>query len=241
VTFPVKGENVTVGFKIGDDFYDVLCGVDCDFTNEVELIPITGPTSSTFEEIMPRKEKWAVTVNGVTKIENDTALTFFYLLQTSVRRQRQTIRMTFTDEDGDSKQIEGNVYIGNSNISGPISDYANSNIEFRGTGPYVISESISPEPEEFEILSDSWDTVNGDNFITGASSGNYTGTAYTLTTDDIILEVRMEGTNYEVVSGTPSNGERQCQFTTGPVRIQFPAALVFDGTQKVFVMFKRPI
>lgn len=237
MTYPVKGEDVVVELLVDAVYYPVLCGLDCTFSREVEFVNIRTSDSSVFEEVMPRRERWGITVNGVTKIENDTALTFFYLLQTSVRRNTHTIRVTFEDEAGDSKEITGTVYIGNESISGPVNDYANGSIEFRGTGAFTIQDVTPPVEPDIEIFSDYWVPTNGNSYISGASSGSYTGTAYTLTATDVILEVRMEGTNFEVVSGTPTTGERQCQFDTGTLRVNFP--ITFDGTQKVFVMFKR--
>lgn len=235
--YPVEGKNVVVELLVDAVYYPVLCGIDCTFSREVEFISIRTSDSSVFDEVMPRRENWSVTVNGVTKIENDTVLTFFYLLQTSVRRNTHTIRVTFEDEDGDSKEITGTAYIGSESITGPQSDYANGSIEFRGTGAFTIQDVTPPVPPDIEIFSDYWTPSNGNAFINGASSGSYTGTAYTLGATDEIMEVRVEGTNYEVVSGTPASGERECQFDTGTLKINFP--ITFDGTQRVFVMFKR--
>lgn len=241
MSYPVRGENVIVELMVDAVYYPVLCGTDCTFTREVEFVPIRTADSSLFDEVMPRREGWGITVNGVTKIENDTVLTFFYLLQTSIRRSTHSIRVTFEDEAGDAKEITGTVYIGSESITGPLSDYANATIEFKGTGAFTIQDVTPPDEPEYDYFSDYWTPNNGNNYIGGASSGSYTGTSYTLAATDTILEVRLEGTNYELVTGTPTNGERQCKFNTSLFRIEFPAALVLDNTQRVFVFFKRPL
>ena len=241
MSYPIKGEDVVLELLYDGNYYPVLCATDCTFSRQMNFVPITSTDSGIFREFMPGKEEWSMSVSGLTKVENDAALTFFWVLQTSVRRQLQTIRMTFTDEVGASKQISGSVYVGSQDISGPISDYAQCSIEFRGTGAFSVSATTPPAEPEINVYSDYWTPTNGLTYITGASSGSYTGTSYTLLSTDTILEVRVEGTSYEVVSSAPADGARECRFMTGPVRVQFPSALVFSGSERVFVMFKRSI
>lgn len=241
---PVYGREVVLEMLVSGVYYPVLCATDCSFTRSPEVIEKTSPSSGLFKEFMTRREEWSMSVSGLTKIENAAALTFFYILQTSVRRLAQDIRITFTDSDGDSKQITGTVLIGEQIISGPASDFSNCSIEMKGTGAFAIADTAPPIPGTFDIFSDYWQTVNGQSYIDGASSGTSpaavaNGGAFTLAaTNDEILEVSLEGDEYDVIlSGTPGN--RQCKFTTSPVRITFQAGVVFDGTQRVFVEFKR--
>lgn len=236
---PIFGNEVIVEILIDDNYEPVLCGTDCVFTRSPEIIETTNPTSGLFKEWMIRREEWDISVSGLTKIANNAALTFFYMLQTSIRRLRQTARITFTDIDGADIQISGNVLIGQESIIGSSIDFAQCTIELKGTGPFTIEDVTPPVPLVFDIISDWWQTVNGDTFITGASSGQTDGTNYTLTISDEILEVDVEGTEFDLVSVTPTVGKRECKFMTSPVRIQFPSDLIFDGTQRVYVEFKR--
>lgn len=130
----VHGRDVLIEIKKDGVYYPVLCGTDCTFTREPEFLESTNPTSGIFKRYIIRREDWNMGVNGLTKIENDASLTFFYLLQTSVRRATQTVRITFEDIDSNSIQIEGSVLIGNETISGPVSDFASCSIEFKGMG-----------------------------------------------------------------------------------------------------------
>ena len=241
MAYPVRGNDVVVELLVDGDYYPVLCGLDCSFTREVEFISIRTADSSVFDEVMPRRENWSVTVNGVTKIENDTVLTFFYLLMTSVRRTIHTIRVTFTDEAGGSKQIDGSVYIGSESITGPFADYANASIEFRGTGAFTVSTTTEPVTPEYNIYSDYWIPTNGNSYSSGASTGYTDGTQYTLAATDIILEVWVESVPFYATTGTPTNGSPEYKFDTGTLRLNFPAAFVFDGSQRVMVLFKRPV
>jgi len=97
MTEPVHGKNVVLEMDIDglDNFEVVLCGIDCSFSRDLEFVEITGPTSGLFADFMPRKETWEMSVNGLTKVLTDAGLTFFYMLQTAVRRSSHNFRMTF--------------------------------------------------------------------------------------------------------------------------------------------------
>ena len=238
MSYPVKGEDAVLELYVVDTYYPVLCATDCTFNREVEFIPISGPESIA-REFMPRREEWTMSVTGITKLDNDAALTFFYLLQNSVRRELHTVRITFTDEAGTSKQISGSVYIGSQSINGNINDYATGTIEFRGTGQFTVDTTQEPVPPEVAIYADYWIPVNGRTYVSGASTGYTDGTTYTLTATDEILEVWVENQAYYAVTGTPTNGSPEYNFDTGTLRVNLPAAMVLDGTMKVFIMFKR--
>ena len=243
---PVFGTGVIVEMLVDANYEPILCGMDCVFTRTPELIETTNPTSGGFKDFSIRREEWDVTVSGLTKIANNAALTFFYMLQTSVRRLKQAIRITFTDIDGANVQITGNVLIGRESISGPSTDFAQCSIEMKGSGPFIISGVLPPVEIEYEILSDWWGTNNGDSFIAGSSSGEspaavLNGGPFNLGAGDVILEVDVEGTEFELISsGTPGN--RECKFNSGLGQVSFdPVNMIFDGSQRVYVEWKRPI
>ena len=237
MSYPVKGKDVVIEMRNDDLTYTpILCGEDCSFSRTPEFIPVTSTDSGLFREFMVRREEWSMSVNGLTKIENDTTLTFFYLLQTSVRRQLKTVRITFTDEDGDDKQIEGQIYIGQMDINGPEGDFAKASIEFKGSGAFTVSSVNNPVSYNFDIISDYWQTTNGQDYVDGVSAS----LLITLQTTDEVIGAFLEGTEYDLVGSTPSAMARECQFLTSPsARVLFP--VTFDGTQRVFLILKRPV
>jgi hypothetical protein len=231
----IHGSDVVIEMLVDDEYFPILCGTDCTFSRTPEFIPVTSAGSGLFRDFLQRREEWTMSVTGCTKVENDTVLTFFYMLQTSVRRAAQTIRITFTDDEGSAKQISGSAFIGQMSINGPQGDFSQGSIEFRGTGAYEIITIEPPTVVEYDILSDWWETESGENFIDGASAIY----GYSLQNTDEILVVAMEGNVFYLTNGTPGSG--QCQFTTSPARITFASDMVFDGNQRVFVEFKRPV
>lgn len=230
----VFGNNVIVEMFVTDDYYPVLCATDCEFRRTPEIIEKTTTTSGLFKEFAIRREEWEISVSGLTKIENDTSLSFFYMLQSSVRRQLQDIRITFEDNDGNNKQIQGDMLIGEESISASAIDFANGSIFFKGSGEFSITAVSDPPPGTVDIFSDYWIPSNGNNYV----DGNSVVYSYLLGAGDELLEVDVEGTQFDIItSGSPGN--RQCKLNTTTYVLYFATDQIFDGTQKVYIEFKR--
>lgn len=240
---PIFGKEVIIEMLDGLNYYPILCGTDCSFSRTPEVINISSPDSGLFTESMVRRESWSMSVAGITKVANDTALTFFYMLQTAIRRTKRTLRITFTDPAGADIQISGDVIIGNESISGPATDFAQGSIEFIGTGPFAIGSVTPPVVGTLNIYSDYWTPGAGNSYIDGSSSGNSPaavlfGGVFNLGATDTILDVHVEGDHFNIItSGAPGNLE--CKFDSGLGQIRFASTMLFLGTEKVWVEFQR--
>lgn len=231
----VHGKNVLVEMQLDDlSWMPIFCGTDMSLTYEPEFITITGPNSPS-REYMVRLEDWSMSVSGLTKIANDTVLTFFFMMQQAIRRALRTYRAKFVDDVGAVKIFTMTAYVGRSTISGPVSDFSLGTIEFRGSGGAEISDSEGePVVQNYDYLSDWWTTTNGNAFINGASSVH----GYTLTTADYILDVAVEGMgSFIITSGSPGNNEAKPDLVNNKILF----LNTFDGSQRVYVEFKRPI
>src|SRR5437762_9876305 len=93
--------------------------------------------------------------------------------------------------------------------------------------PNVCPDDDENDEEIMLVLSDFWQTNDGEDFISGASTGQTDGNSYTLTYLDRVLLVDVEGTIYRIGDIIAN---RQVQLDLGNNRIYFP--IVFDGTQK---------
>ena len=236
---PVFGNNVQVYLLISGVYYPALCGTDCSFKEEKEQVEASTITSGSFKEWRVRMISWSIDVSGLSKINNtDGQIAYFYLLQASVRMEAQTIKVKFTDAEGNTTEINGTCYILNSSITGPAANFANASITFLGTGPYDPSIIAGPgAPAAVDVKSDWWQTVNGNAFINGASSGQTDGTSYTLQNTDVVKLVFVEDANYKIVTGTPTAGTLECKLDLTNHKILFP--FTFDGTQRVTVVWER--
>lgn len=231
----IFGKDTIISVLVEDTYYPILCGSDLSLHVEQEMIEKTGINSPGFREYVPRLSLWTASVSGATPISNDTVASFFYMLLQSVRTAKQTIKFTFTDQGGSVTSVSGDCYVSSNDINGNVSQFSQASLNFQGTGA-LNTDPIAPPSNNYDILADKWDTSNGESFVSGASAIN----GYSLASTDTVLLVAVEGTEYDIVSSTP--GSRQVQFITSPsVKLQFASDLVFDGSQKVLVMFKRPI
>lgn len=224
----VHGKNTVLEVFSVDTWYPVLCGTDLSFTSTMEMVESTGPNSVLFRERKARLQDWNASVSGLTTLENGTSVSFFYMLQQSVRRTLQQIRLSFQDDEGSYKRITGNALIETMGISGPYSDFSNATISFLGSGAYEIDAISAPStPIEY---ADYWTTVAGNSYINGTSAVH----TYDLTGKTVLLVFR-SGVEHTLVTTTPSG--RQCKFTSGTGRIDFDTSIPFESGETVTVNF----
>lgn len=235
----IEGKNVTVELFVGDTWYPVLCAKDMTLTIRQDVVLKTGPNSGTWRERVARINEWTLSVTGITPVVSTVdSLSFFHTVTEAIRMAPQRIRVVFEDQNGDTKQIDGNALIVANEISASFGSFANAKVDFEGSGPLQISDVELPVSPEIEVLSDWWLAQSGNNYVDGQSTGETTGVQYTLGNSDEILHVAVEGATFYVIqAGTPL--DLQCRFTPSNGRIAFKNDFVFSGGEKVFVIFKR--
>lgn len=238
----VQGKNIGGYLLISGTYYPIFCGKTLRFNRKWDEIETTNINSGGDRDYEAGMGSATMEVTGVTVLDNsENRVSINYLMQLGSARQKRDWKITMTDDDGDLVVHTFTGIIVDASFDKTIPGYSTSYLTVRICGA-VTQTTVQPTGAAYEILSDYWDTVNGQTYISGASSGEYDGTNYTLSaTTDTILMVDLEGTGYDLVSGTPTIGERECYFNTSPVRVQFPTDIIFDGTQRVFVMWKRVI
>ncbi len=219
-----------------------MCAINFELEVEQEMIEKTGPNSPGYREVVPSLSTWRASITGLTPIVNDDDhISWFYLLQDAVRRYRQRIQLDWYDDSESPQQARftGYCYIRLNGISNSAADFSTASIEFIGDGAFQLDLPFEGEfrpVANLAELSDWWQSVDGDNFIEGLSTGNTDGTQYTLSdSSDRILNVTVEGNTFYLVSGTPGNGE--CKFIGD--KIEFASDLIFDGNQRIGVNWER--
>lgn len=240
----VLGRKITVEMFDTDDFYRVTCGKTMEFVSDIDMIEVTTRTSPNAREFLAGLSNATLSVTGITTTTNGTGsgkrLSPLYLLEESIRRTRQQFRITFLDQDALAVTVVFYGLIKTVSISRDILQWSQSSLNIQVTGALTIDPVAPPETQEFEILSDWWETVPGNDFVDvdGVASIVH---GYTLTADDIVLEIDREGTEYNIVTGTPAN--RQARFNTSNLRVEFipNPALPFVSGETIFVLFKRPV
>lgn len=213
----VYGTGVVLSMLVDATLIPMLCATDTTYECRAELVERTGPTSGGSRQFMRRLEEHFSLVTGLTKIENElNSLSWFYILQTGIRREVQTFELEFSDPDGANVTISGTALIGTMGINGPVTDFSSGSIEIWWDTPNieVVLPPVAP--------------VIQDPIYFTLAAGDDTYNNVLLTDPDTeILTVALEGTQHDVVlSGTPGN--REVKFTLAGGVLQFEYTEVVD-------------
>ncbi len=241
----IKSNNVIIELKISGVYYPVFCGKTMEFAQNQELIEVTSVNSATGREYEPGLTTGNLSINGVSILDNSGGRVSLPYLMGSALRSVQDMRIRLTDDDGTTLQISFQALITTNNLSRAVGTYSNSSVSMTVTGGITVGPVDPPAPIEIDVYSDTWATVNGQNYVDGASLGISpsaiaNGGAFTLGATDTLLEVKVEGTEFDLItSGAPGN--RQCKFNTSTFALTFATDMIFDGTQRVFIEWKRTL
>jgi hypothetical protein len=223
---PVEGSNVVLSMDVSGTYYPILCATDCTYTCNAEFVEKTGPTSGGVRQWARRLEEHLSTVSGLTYVENDSTLSFFYILQLGVRREEQTFKITFTDGLGDVRTLSGLGLIGTQSINGPSTDFSNCEIEIRWNAEPEF-DAVDDPADECEVVEKLFLTLAEG--ATSVSSATLSGKT--------ILGVEREGLGQVIIGGTPAAGTRECVFSG--TTISFDATNPGNvGGENIYVLYK---
>jgi hypothetical protein len=227
----VFGRDMVFEAKIDDVYTPVGCAVSGSFQFTNELIAKTDVNAGLFRKRRVRISDCSLSVQGLTTLENNSTASVLYFLQEAVRRTDQDLRITFTDEDGLQKQIQGLFLMESSQLNGEVAGFSEFDIEFQGNGGFTISDIVDESGEGLpgEVNWDWWEAVEGENTISG--TGNY-GRSFA---GKELLLVDREGLQYDEVIVSPSG--RQYMFDG--TEISFDTGLPFNPEERVFILWKN--
>lgn len=241
----IKSNNVIIELAILGVYYPVFCGKTMEFTQSQELIEVTSVNSAVGREYEPGMTTGALSITGVSILDNaDGRISLPYLMGSALRTIH-SMRIRLIDDDATTLQISFQAIINTNTLSRAVGTYSGSSVAMTVTGGVTIGPVDPPAPIEVDVYSDTWETVNGENFVDGASMGTSpsavaNGGPFGLGATDTILEVKVEGTEFDIItSGTPGN--RQCKFNQSTFVLTFAPDMIFDGSQKVFIEWKRTL
>lgn len=228
----VQGRNMIASIKVGGSWFPVFCAKSCSFDFKNEIILRTGVNDGLFPKRRVRRSDWSGSAAGVLVTDN-TANRYspFYLLQDGVRRSERQWQFEFTNEDSETKTIEGTALIEGLPISGDVSGWVQASVNIVGTGAFTIDASPSSGADDENVDSDYWNTTSGQISISGNSVNGKSITGKT------VLAVAREGTVYDpIFSGTATN--RLARVNSGAGSVTFDANIPFNPGETVWVMWK---
>jgi hypothetical protein len=234
---PIFGYNTKVELLVSSVYYPILCAEDMSFAAHQELVSAVSRTTGSSRVYKPRGlSDYDITVSGLTKVSNaDGQISFFYLLQDNIRGTEQTIKLTFTDYDGNNKNIVCNVLIPDLSITGPATAFSNASITFKVTGDPEM-DAVDPPPldSDIETFSDWWVPTEGETTIdlSIVPSGDQT---LVVGSNATMLLVERDGVQYDVITtGTPGN--RQVRWNAALATLIFLNP--FNDGEKINVHWK---
>jgi hypothetical protein len=223
---PIWGDDVVFAMKVGGEYIPILCGTSFTYTCDVESIEFTGPNSGGVRQRRRRLEEHTSTVSGLTYVENDDTLSFFYVLQLGVRRESQTFRATFIDGNGDQRTLTGEGIIGPMGISSQMAEFASGDITVWWNEEPEF-DAIDDPADECEVVEKLFLTLSEG--ATSVSSATLSGKT--------ILGVEREGLGQVIIGGTPAAGTRECVFSG--TTISFDATNPGNvGGENIYVLYK---
>jgi hypothetical protein len=230
----IFGKDVNVEALVNGVYVTIGCATTISFEFENELIARTDVNAGLNRKKRVRLSDSRGSVQGLTMIENtSTRLTAFHFLQEAVRRSEQDMRFVFMSEDGDSRVIAGKFLVQALSLTGDHSGPGFSEFDLRleGTGGITIGTVDSPGDDSGlgcpDMDSDTWVMEEGQTSISGLGQEgkSFAGRE--------ILEVDVEGLQYDYKDGAPGN--REYAYNGTEISVEIPAP---EGGQRVFVIWK---
>ena len=225
----IYGNDVILSLKVAGIYYPILCATDMEFRVKQDVVLATSANTG-----IARKKRlrglyeWTVTTSGLTKVNNnDGQISFFYILQESVRGTEQEIKIEFDDEDGNEQVVTGTVIIPDLGITAPATDFSSSDITFEGTGEFDMNTIEPPFDSDCEQSTIYIDCVAGE-FSVHSDLLEAAGV--------VILSVARSGQVHFETTGTPGALEFKSDLPNGD--IYFDSTNVFNDGEWVSVEYK---
>jgi len=223
----IKSNNQFIELLISGEYYPFFCCKDFTYAQSQEVVEVTSVNSGAAREYQSGMTTGTLDINGVSVLDNsDGKISIFYLMQQSIRRVAQTLRIRNLDDDGNAYQIVFNALITGNTLSRSRGTYSQSATQLIVTGEPTFS-GIVPPPAGFEVQEPLYLT-----FTTGATSVTDALLAQPGVT---ILEVQREGFGQDQTTGTPGN--RQFAFNAGTGTISFDPTNPSNG-ETVYVLYE---
>lgn len=226
----VKSNNVIIELLISAAYYPVFCGKTMEFAQNQELIEVTSINSAAAREYQSGMTTCNLSITGVTILDNtENRIAVTYLMQASIRRTPQTMRIRMIDDDGTAIQIAFTAIISSNTISRAVGTYSQSSTALTITGEPVISEIIPPPG--LACIEDPLyiDAVAGQTYV------------YNVLLEDpgvVVLAVEREGLGQTEVGGTPAAGSREFYFPGTDGKVYFDPTNPMNAGEVVYVLYK---
>lgn len=229
----VQGKNVIVTMLYSGVYYPIFCCKSMSFDQVQETIEVTSVNSGNDREYEPGMSTATMTVSGITTLNNvGSRISVLYLIQLAVRREIQSLKVTLTDNDGNSKDVTFDAIITSNNFTKELGGaYSQSSTGFQITGGITISDPVGPPSVQ---------VVQDPLYIDGVPGATSVSDPLLEAAGVVILEVQREGLGHDPTNGTPGNREFKFTGGAGNGTIAFDPTNPFNpGPEVVYVLYKK--
>lgn len=230
----IHGRDSNMYVKIDDIWTLIGCATMFTFEFNNEIIYKTDRNAGLNRKKRVRMSDCRASVSGVMIIEGSSNVGAAYFLQEGVRRSELDLRLAYIGANGNDYTIEMTGIVEGIPINADVSNFSEYDINFEGTGPFVLGTIEPSEVGECpEIKSDYWTTTPDAISITGASAN---GIATTLA-GKTVLNVDREGFGLTSTAGTPGNAQYRY---TGTNLLETDAGNPYNADETIFVIWSEP-
>lgn len=227
----VQGKNIIIYLLYDGQYYPVFCAKSATLIQEQEDIEITSVNSGNDREFEPGMTVTKLDVAGVTTLNNSySRISVLYLMQLSVRRTTQSLKIYLVDNNGAEIQITFDAIITSNSFTKDLGGaFSQSATSFKVTGPITITTPI--DPPGAEVVKDPLYI----DCVAGESSVHHD----LLEQDNVtILHVDRSGTGHTETNGTPGNLEFKFTGGAGNGDISFDTTNPFNAGEVIYVLYK---
>lgn len=239
----IQGRNQIIELSVSGTFYPVFCCKSFEYAQVQEVVEVTSINSAFSREYVPGMTTATLNVTGITVIDNSGGqISIFYLMQESVRRAIQSMRISLTSDDGGTLQILFNAIITSNTLSRERASMSQSVSGFIVTGVPTLSVVVPPSGS----LPSGGSSSGGVNleiqlplYIDVVAGQTSVHDALLEVAGVVILEVDRSGVQHDETTGTPGNR----QFTFGGVgvgTINFDPTNPFNSGEVIYILYTSP-
>lgn len=226
----VKSSNVIVEMDVSGLYYPIFCGKTAEFSQTQEVIEVTSVNSDVAREYEAGMTTATLNITGITILDNTGGrISILYLVQESIRRAVQTMRIRFIDDTGATLQIAFSALITNNTISRSVGTYSQAATSFIITGTPTLSAIIPPPGVQCVETPLYIDVVAGATSVSHASLQQ---------TGVVILGVSRSGMVHNSTSGTPGNMEYKFTGGAGNGTVAFDPTNPFNSGEVIWILYK---
>lgn len=117
----------------------IVCSTSVSINLATEYIETSVSGSGRSSTILPTKDSWTATIDGVVSIDEGNLITFSDLQILQLAQTLITVSVVRTAQDGGQYTQNGSAYIVNSSDTGSYEGMDTFSLELRGTGALVLA------------------------------------------------------------------------------------------------------